>query len=153
MSDRLVDAFDFHGRLSRNGSRRLAARLMAVALVGWLAPLFLLMAGAPRFIAWLPFSLLPLIAVAGVAASVRRLHDVGRDARLEWLKRLGALILTLGLTLAPVFAILAVPDLPAWAVWSLLGVSAAIFVAAVFRGRPEWGPGDPGPNRFGPPPE
>lgn len=149
MFNRVLDAFDFHGRLSRNGSRRLAAKLMALAVVGWLAPLLLLMGGAPKILAWLPYSLLPLIAVAGAAAGVRRMHDVGRDARFEWLKRLGVLILTLG----PVLVILAVPNLPAWVVWVLLSLSAAIFVAVVFRGRPEWGPGDPGPNRFGPPPE
>jgi len=149
MSDRLGDAFDFHGRLGRKGSRRLAVKLMVIALAGWLAPLFLLLGGAPRIIAWLPFSLLPVIALAGVAAGVRRLHDVGRDAHLEWLKSGGVMMLTL----APVIAILALPDLPSWVIWTLLGVSAAIFVAAVIRRRPELGPGDPGPNRFGPAPE
>ena len=36
-------------------------------------------------------------------------------------------------------------------------IEAGAKVVAVGRnmtgGRPEWGPGDPGPNRFGPPPE
>ena len=149
MSDRLVDAFDFNGRLGRSGLRRLELKLMAVAIAGGLAPLFLLLGGAPRAIAWLPLGILPVIAVAGAAAGVRRLHDVGRDARPEWLKSFGVFVVVLG----PAFAMLAFPDLPEPLVWALLGVSAAILVIAAFRGRPEWGPGDPGPNRFGPPPE
>lgn len=149
MAERLIDAFDFNGRLSRSGARRLEARLAAFAVAGCLAPLLLLLGGAPKGIAWLPFGILPVIALAGAAAGVRRLHDVGRDARLEWLKSLGVLVLMAG----PVVVVLAFPGLPEPVVWTLLGVSAAILVTAALRGRPEWGPGDPGPNRFGPPPE
>lgn len=149
MTGRPVDVFDFNGRLSRSGSRRLAVQLTAFWIAGWLAPLFLLLGGAPRAVAWLPLCVFPFLLVAEAAAGVRRLHDVGRDARSEGLKSLGVFAMILG----PLGAVLALPGLPEPLLWTLLGTSAAILAAAAFRGRPERGPGDPGPNRFGPPPE
>lgn len=153
MSDRLADAFDFQGRLGRDDQRRLELKLGVIAVLAWVTPIALLMAGAPRALAWLPFLALPPAGVAFVAAGVRRLHDVGLGARMEFVRGAGFLIMVLG----PLAAAILIPDLPEPFGWVLVGFSAIIFIVALGRnltgGRPEWGPGDPGPNRFGPPPE
>lgn len=152
MSDRLLDAFDFRGRLGRDGRRRLELKLTLVVILAWVGAILMLMSGAPRALAGLALLPLPAAAVAFVGAGVRRLHDVGLSARTEALKDLGALCLLVG----PLIAAAVRPDLPEPAVWALVGLSAATFIALVgvnvVRGRPEWGPGDPGPNRYGPPP-
>ena len=153
MSDRLANAFDFHGRLGRTGRARLELKLVLIAVPVTMSPIGLLIAGIPRAWAWLPFLLLPPVLVAFVAASVRRLHDVGLSARMEFVRSLGFLIMVL----APLTAVFLVPDVPEPFIWILVGVSVVTLIVGALRNpfwaRPEWGPGDPGPNRFGPPPE
>lgn len=153
MSDRLADAFKFQGRLGRDGQRRLELKLGMIVVLAWVTPIGLLIAGAPRAWAWLPFLALPPVGVAFVAAGVRRLHDVGLSAGMEFVRGVGFLIMVLG----PLAVASLTPDLPEPFGWVLVSFSAISFIVAVGRnltgGRPEWGPGDPGPNRFGPPPE
>ena len=78
---------------------------------------------------------------------------MGLSARMEFFRGVGFLTLVLG----PLAAAILTPDLPEPFGWVLVGFSAITFIVAIGRnmtgGRPEWGPGDPGPNRFGPPPE
>ena len=151
MSDRLIDAFDFRGRLGRKGRRRLELKLSAVVVLAWTAAIFMLIFGAPRLVAGLALLPLPAVGLALIAAGVRRLHDVGLSARAEFAKGLALLIMLVG----PLIVAALTPDLPEPVLWALVGLSAAVFVGSVcvsiVRGRPEWGPGDPGPNRYGPP--
>jgi uncharacterized membrane protein YhaH (DUF805 family) len=153
MSDRLADAFDFQGRLGRGGRRRLELKLGVILVLAVMTPIALLIAGVPRALAWIPFLALPPAGVAFLAASVRRLHDVGLSAGMEFVRGFGFLIIVLG----PLAAAILMPDLPPPYGWVLVGFPIAALIVASFRnltgGRPEWGPGDPGPNRFGPPPE
>lgn len=153
MSDRLADAFDFRGRLGRSAKRRLELKPGVILVLATMTPIALLIGGAPRAWAWLPFLAVPPAGAAFLAASIRRLHDVGLSARMEFFRRAGFLVMALG----PLAAAILMPDLPETVWWLLIGFSAVTFIVAVGRdlagGRPEWGPGDPGPNRYGPPPE
>ncbi len=151
MSDRLADTFNFKGRLSRGGQRRIQYKLLAFALVGWVAPLLLLIAGAPGVLAMIPFVILPIVALGLVAAAVRRFHDVDLHAHREML----IYILGTATVIGPFVIIAMVPDLPQPIAYGLMGLSVLTLLAgfmANLRGRPEWGPGDPDTNEFGPPP-
>lgn len=121
-------------------------------ILAWTSAILMLMSGAPRLLAGLALLPLPAAGLAFVAVAVRRLHDVGRSARAEFVKGMGVLVALAG----PLIAAGVTPDLPEPALWALVSLSAAVFIACVgmnvVRGRPEWGPGDPGPNRYGPPP-
>jgi hypothetical protein len=153
MSDRLADAFDFRGRLSFVGRERLSRKLTALTIPVIVGPLFLLVFGMPRAVALTPLILLPPLLVAFVAADMRRIHDVNQHAHIVYGRAVLGLTLVLGLLLTGLF----IPDIPDWTRISLVGLSAVVWLAATIRGFArlpiEWRRGDPGPNRFGPPPK
>jgi uncharacterized membrane protein YhaH (DUF805 family) len=151
MSDRLANAFDFQGRLSFVGRQRLERKLLLIAMPGVVGPIFLLMIGVPRAVAAAAALLLAPALIGLVAANVRRLHDVGRHAHRVHLKRWFWLLIIS----TPVGVALTFPDLPEPARWGLAGVSGVALLASLFipdMTWTEWRRGDPGPNRFGPPP-
>ena len=152
MSDRLANAFDFSGRLSRGGRARLERKVMLIGSLGVVGPVFLLTIGTPRPVAAVPALLLIPLLMALAASGVRRLHDVGRHAHRVYLKRL----VRLAITITPLGIAGAFPALPIPVLWSLVGLSGVALLASLFirdLGWTEWRRGDPGPNRFGPPPE
>jgi hypothetical protein len=153
MSDRLADAFDFRGRLSFVGRERLSRKLVALAILPVLGPMGLLLLDAPRPLALAPLALLLPLMVALVAADMRRIHDVNQHAHIVY----GRSLLGFAVVVGPLLAAGLLPDIPDWTRLALVGASAAVVLAMIIRQflRPpiEWRRGDPGPNRFGPPPE
>lgn len=152
MSDRLANAFDFRGRLSFVGRQRLERKLLAVALIPFVGCAALIMLNLRQWAA-LPFLLLVPLPIALVAAHVRRLHDLGLGAGAVSIRHFLVLILIA----TPVAAALLVTELPDWARLALAAVSVVVVVATALRSLfvlpLDWRRGDPGPNRFGPPPE
>lgn len=152
MSDRIADCLKFNGRLSLIGAWRLQRKLLLVAMVGWGAPIALLLNGAPRAVALAPFSILVVLAVAFAGAHVRRLHDVGRHAHQEIARQL----LAVGMTLGPLVAIVVMPRMPAIFSGLLCVIALGSLIFSIARsepgGPPTWRRGDPEPNAFGPPP-
>ena len=153
MSDRLADAFDFRGRLSFVGRERLTRKLGALMVASVAVPLLLLVGGVPRAVAAAPLVLILPILVALFAADVRRIHDVNQHAHIVYARSAFGLALVLGPLLAAAFT----PDIPDWARIALVGLSAVVGLVTTIQGfgrQPiEWRRGDPGPNRFGPPPD
>lgn len=152
MSDRLANAFDFHGRLSFVGRQRLERKLLLVAIPGVIGPIFLLIVGVPPPIAGMATVFLIPAVIGLAAANVRRLHDVGRTAHRVYLKRLISFVIVA----TPVTAALTLPDLPEFARLGLAGFSGLALLTSFFVRDltwTEWRRGDSGPNRFGPPPE
>lgn len=151
MSDRLSDAFNFHGRLSFVQHARLERKLMGIGLLPFVALAGLSLTGNLRW-AGLPFLLYLPLGVALTAAGARRLHDVGLAASDVWLGN----IVALALIGTPAVLAIYADGLPDWLRLILAGTTALMFVAGVVRGLfdrpPEWRRGDAGPNRFGPPP-
>lgn len=152
MSDRLANAFDFRGRLSFVGRQRLERKLLLLAMPGVVGPIFLLMIGAPRPVAGAAALILVPALIGLAAANVRRLHDVGCHAHRVHLKRwIWLLIISTPVGLAITF-----PNLPEPTLWSLAGLSGVALLASLFIRDltwTEWRRGEPGTNRFGPPPE
>ena len=152
MSDQLGSAFDFSGRLSFAGRQRLERKLLLIFVAGIAGPVFLLTIGvSPPFAGVAALLLVPAL-IGLCAASVRRLHDVGRHAHRVYLKR-SVWLLMVG---APAAAVLAIPDLPPPVLWGLVGLSGMALLSGLFIRDliwAEWLRGEPGPNRFGPPPE
>lgn len=152
MSDRLAKAFDFSGRLSFAGRQRLERKLLLIAGLSIAGPVFLFMIGAPPLVGGLAALLFVPVVIGSVAANVRRLHDVGRDAHRVYLKRL----VWLAIAAAPVAVAISRPDLPEPIRWGLAGTSGVATLVGLFIRDltwTEWLRGDPGPNRFGPAPE
>ena len=153
MSDRLADAFDFRGRISFVGRERLSRKLGALMVPTVAGPLVLLIVGVPRAVAVTPFVLLLPLMVALFAADVRRIHDVNQHAHIVYARSVFGLALVLGPLLAAAFT----PDIPDWGRIALVGLSAVVGLVTTIQGFArapiEWRRGDPGPNRFGPPPE
>ncbi|MEY4555190.1 MAG: hypothetical protein RL093_309 [Pseudomonadota bacterium] len=153
MSDRLADAFDFRGRISFVGRERLTRKLGVLLVVSVAGPLLLLAFGVPRAVAVVPFVLIPPLLVALFAADVRRIHDVNQHAHIVYARSVFGLALVLGPLVAAAFT----PDIPDWARIALVGLSVAVGIVTSIQGFArapiEWRRGDPGANRFGPPPE
>lgn len=153
MSDRLADAFDFTGRLSFVGRERLSRKLVALAILPVVGPMVLFVFGAPRELALAPLVLLLPLMAALLAADVRRIHDVNQHAHVVY----GLGVLGLAVTISPLLAAAALRDIQDWVRLCLVGLSVLVFVGLMIRQfmrQPiEWRRGDPGPNRFGPPPE
>lgn len=146
------EAFDFKGRLSRAEQMRLGRKLLLIALPGMIVPILLLIAGVPRLLSALPALLLLPVCLAGIAANVRRLHDVGRHAHRVYSKRVGLLVCLA----VPVVAVLTFPSMPGWLALTLIAIPVVGFPASLFvrdLGYTEWRRSDPGPNQFGPAPE
>lgn len=132
--------FGFAGRADAREFRRWAP-LLGFAL------LFALAAGLSRMVPWTGAGpIAGAAAVALVALTVRRLHDVGASGRTVWLQL--ALMAAMGLTGAAIHGhtvSLLVGE-------GLLGSMAVATVAvAVVIWRRVRRPGEAGPNRFGPP--
>jgi uncharacterized membrane protein YhaH (DUF805 family) len=152
MSDRLANAFDFRGRLSFVGRQRLERKLLLIALPGVVGPIFLLIVGVSPPIAGAAALFLIPAVVGLAAANVRRLHDVGRPAHRVYLKRLISLLIVA----TPVAVAISRPDLPELVLRGLTGFSGVALLASLFIRDltwTEWLRGEPGSNRFGPPPE
>ena len=152
MSDRLVKAFGFSGRLSFAGRQRLERKLRLIAVLSGAGPIFLFMIGAPAPVGGAAALLFVPVVIGSAAANVRRLHDVGRDAHRVYLKRL----VWLAIIAAPVSVAIFRPDLPEQVRWGLAGISAVSTLIGLFIRDltwTEWLRGEPGPNRFGPAPE
>ena len=153
MSDRLADAFDFRGRLSFVGRERLSRKLGGLIVASVAGSLLLLVVGVPRAVAVAPLILIPPLLVALFVADVRRIHDVNQHAHIVYARAVFGLALVLGPLLAAAFT----PDIPDWARIALVGLSVTVGIVTSIQGfgrQPiEWRRGDPGPNRFGPPPE
>jgi MFS family permease len=153
MSDRLTDAFDFRGRLSFGGRERLSRKLLILAAFPILGPIILLMLGAARALAVAPLILLLPLAVADVAADVRRIHDLNQHAHLIY----GRALFNFAMVVGPALAAILASGIPDGLRLAFAALSAAAFLIVTVRHflRPpiEWRRGDPGPNRFGPPPE
>lgn len=152
VSDRLADAFDFNGRLSFAGRQRLERKLLALALIPFLALAVLIMLGLRQWGA-LPFLLLVPLPVALAAAHVRRMHDLGLEAGAVLVRHLLAFVLFA----APAGLALIAVGLPDWVRLALTATSAVVILAGAARSLfvlpLDWRRGDPGPNRFGSPPE
>lgn len=153
MSDRLADAFDFTGRLSFVGRERLSRKLVALAILPILGPMGLLLLDVPRAFALVPLILLLPLMAALVAADMRRLHDVNQHAHIVY----GRSFLGFAVAVGPLLAAALLANISDWARLALAGSSVVLMLAMIIRQflRPpiEWRRGDPGPNRFGPPPE
>ena len=144
--------FDFRGRLTRSDMIRLERKALFAAMLGIVAPVLLLIFGVPPALALLPALVLIPIMVAGAALNFRRLHDVGRHAHRVYAKR----VVFCAALAVPLAAIIALPGLSEPAAWTLIGVTLGALVMSFFvrdLGLTEWRRGDPGPNRFGPPPD
>jgi len=151
MSQAIRDALAFRGRLTRLGYWRWQLALVLVTAGFAYAPIAVAMAGGPRRFSALAFAPMAIALIAAVGVVTRRLHDRGRS--VGWL----ALF-----TLAPWgLALLSIwlaesPELAEYS-WA---PSAALTASLVSLALNVWGfveigllRGDPGPNRFGPPPE
>ena len=154
MSDRLRDAFSFHGRLSRAGQRRLSLKLLPFGLIVFIGPIFMTMWGWPRSVALAPLVGIPLLAVSHLASTFRRLHDVGLHARQVAARSLLMGMLSLVLIFLCVVGGATAPGLTDLLRLSVMaGGPTVILAILVVRGwnRPEWRAGDLDPNAFGPP--
>jgi len=123
---------------------------MLMAIPIWGVPIALLIAVVPRALAGPLFLLILPVLVALAAANVRRLHDVGLHAHRVFFWRAGGVALVVVPLLIVAFVEVAEPVSIA-----LLALSGATILASLMRLvwiQPEWMPGDPGPNEFGPPP-
>jgi uncharacterized membrane protein YhaH (DUF805 family) len=126
--------------MSADAYRRLTVRTILygaclLCLGIWLA------ANGARMPAMAVAALLPVLGIALLSATIRRLHD--RDRSAGWLIVWGV-VQALGFT--PLEALAETrPALVVALLLGMLGFSAWFVVETLLRG------GDPGPNRFGPP--
>lgn len=150
MIQAIGDALAFRGRLTRLGYWRwqMAFALMTAGFA--YGAVAVAIGGGPRWLSALVFAPLIVAVVAAVGVVARRLHDRGRDAR--WL--MVFLLAPWSLTALSIW--LSEGDVFVEQSWAMPAAAAAALLSLLFN---VWAfveigllRGQPGPNRFGPPP-
>lgn len=151
MIQAIGNALTFRGRLTRLGYWRWQVALVVVSAVNAYGAVAVAMSGGPRWLSALVFAPFAIALVAAIGVVARRLHDRGRG--LGWL--LFFLVGPWGLAALSVW--LAEGRVFAEDSWAAPASFGAALLSLVFN---LWAfveigllRGDPGPNRFGPPPE
>ena len=151
MFQAIGDVLAFRGRLTRLGYWRWQLALVVIGAGLGYAPVAVAMAGGPRWLSALAFAPMLIALIVSVGVVTRRLHDRGRG--VGWLAVFmltpwSLAALSIWLTQGP-----GVFD-QSWAPTAALAASL-VSLALNLWGFVEIGllRGNPGPNRFGPPPE
>lgn len=151
MIQAIGDVLAFRGRLTRLGYWRWQLALVVIGAGLGYAPVAVTMAGGPRWLSALAFAPMAIALAASVGVAARRLHDRGHS--VGWLivfslAPWGLGGLSIWLTEGPALVE------QTWAAPAALAASLVSLALSVW-GLVEIGllRGDPGPNRFGPPPE
>ena len=150
MIQAIRDSLAFRGRLTRLGYWRWQ---MAMAIVGAgfvYGAVAVTMGGGPRWLSALVLAPMAIAVIAAIGVVARRLHDRGRGAL--WL----AVFLFMPWSLAALSIWLSEAPLLVEQAWAPPAAFAAALLSLLFN---LWGllevgllRGQPGPNRFGPPP-
>jgi uncharacterized membrane protein YhaH (DUF805 family) len=150
MMKAIGDALAFRGRLTRLGYWRWQMALVVLSAGFAYGAVAVAMGGGPRWLSALVFAPMLIAVVAGVGVVARRLHDRGRGVR--WL--IAFLVGPWGLAALSIWLPQHAPV--ADQAWTTPAVLATALLSLVLN---VWGfveigvlRGQPGPNRFGPPP-
>ena len=151
MGQAIVDTLAFRGRLTRLGYWRWQLAFLVIGAGLAYGSVAVAIAGGPRWLSALVFAPMAVTLIAAVGVVARRLHDRGRGGR--WI--IVFVAAPWGLAALSIWLIEGPTDLDyRWAVPTALAASLASLAVNLWA-FVEIGllRGDPGPNRFGPPPE